>query len=217
MFINHNFEIWHKNAYRLSCTLILRELQKTLIISRWGFFSLFFLMLEREECPNFINLKYVLALNFLLPMDAPHPAEKKEWRRKHRMEVGYRELGLGGGGRWKSYCPPVHYKNQLRVFAFLCGSSLLWIGGGKNLMFIIILMKINTYSIVTFWHHFPPHHSFQDKKQWRTICKKCHTAAWRRGSSFTAVLHSAYETGFLLSWNAATLHCKACRAFRHRD
>lgn len=41
------------------------------------------------------------------------------------MEVGYRELGLGGGGRWKSYCPLVHYKNQLGVFAFLSGFLML--------------------------------------------------------------------------------------------
>jgi len=31
----------------------------------------------------------------LLPLDAPHPAEEE----KHRMEVGYRELGLSVGGR----------------------------------------------------------------------------------------------------------------------
>jgi len=84
-------------------------------------------MLELEECPNFINLKYALhSPFFLLPLDAPHPAKnRKNEEEKHRMEVGYRELGLGGGGRWKSYCPRVHYKTQLRVFAFLSSFLML--------------------------------------------------------------------------------------------
>lgn len=83
MFINHNFEIWHKNAYRLSCYVNTERTKKPLIISRWGFFFSLFLMLECEECPNFINLKYVLALHFLLPLDAPHPAEKKRMKKKN--------------------------------------------------------------------------------------------------------------------------------------
>ncbi len=128
-------------------TLILRELQKNSNYFQMRIF-LSFSHVEREECPNFINLKYVLALNFLLPMDAHHPAEKERMKKKNtEWKWATESLASGVGGRWKSYCPPVHYKNQLRVFAFLCGFLMLWIGGGKNLMFIIILMKINTYSM----------------------------------------------------------------------
>ncbi len=59
-------------------------------------------MLEREECPNFINLKYVLALNFLLPMDAPHPAEKERMKKKNtewKWATESLASGVGVGGR----------------------------------------------------------------------------------------------------------------------
>lgn len=185
--------------------LILRERQKkkSLIISRWGFLSLS-LMSEREECPNFINLKYVLRSPFFASSGCPPPSQKrKNEEEKHRMEVGYRELGLGGGGRWKSYCPRVHYKNQLRVFAFRSSFLMLWIGGGKNLMFIIILMKIKHVNSSHFGTIFT-HHSLQDEKSQQAVHKKCQTAAWRPVCSFTIVLRSACETQTWLPahWNS---------------
>lgn len=128
MFINHNFEIWHKNAYRLSCCV---NTERTTKKKKSNYFQMrislsLSLMLEREECPNFINLKYVLRSPFFASSGCPPPSQKrKNEEEKHRMEVGYRELGLGGGGRWKSYCPRVHYKNQLRVFAFLSSFLML--------------------------------------------------------------------------------------------
>ncbi len=146
MFINHNFEIWHKNAYRLSCYVNTERTTKKLIISRWGFFLFF--SVGTRGVSKLHKSEICAGSQFFASYGCPPPSwKRKNEEEKHRMEVGYRELGLGGGGRWKSYCPPVHYKNQLRVFAFLCGFLMLWIGGGKNLMFIIILMKINTYSM----------------------------------------------------------------------
>lgn len=103
MFINHNFEIWHKNAYRLSCCVNTERTtkKKSLIISRWGFLSLS-LSLSHVGTRGVSKLhksEICAALSiFFASSGCPPPSQKrKNEEEKHRMEVGYRELGLGGG------------------------------------------------------------------------------------------------------------------------
>jgi len=111
MFINHNFEIWHKNAYKLSCCVNTKRTTKK---KKSNYFQMrislslslslsLFLMLELEECPNFINLKYALHSPFFCFLWMPPTQPKTERMKKKNTEWKWATeslaSGVGVGGR----------------------------------------------------------------------------------------------------------------------